>query len=228
MPVFWLGIICRYYLAEGGVATIFPDGEYVGLHAEPVPVVLRTCSCRGSCSPCSSSASTAACCAATSSTRSTRTTSAPRRRRACRRGGSCVKHVLRTSLIPIITLFGLDFAVGARRRRDPDRDRVRPARRRPVRGAVDQQLRPAADHGRDDVRRVLHHRSSASSSISSTRTSTRGSGRRNGRAPARGQRPLACTSRPRTASCTPSTASRSSSSAARCSGSSASPARARA
>ena len=27
-----------------------------------------------------------------------------------RRGGSCVKHVLRTSLIPIVTLFGLDFA----------------------------------------------------------------------------------------------------------------------
>src|SRR5205823_6839460 len=29
MPVFWLGIITRYYFAEGGVATIFPDGEYV-------------------------------------------------------------------------------------------------------------------------------------------------------------------------------------------------------
>ena len=35
MPVFWLGIICRYYLAEGGIATIFPDGEYVGLTQNP-------------------------------------------------------------------------------------------------------------------------------------------------------------------------------------------------
>src|SRR5947208_1340025 len=31
MPVFWLGIVTRYYFAEGGVATIFPDGEYVGI-----------------------------------------------------------------------------------------------------------------------------------------------------------------------------------------------------
>src|SRR5919201_3161389 len=31
MPVFWLGIITRYYLAEGGWITIFPDGEYAGI-----------------------------------------------------------------------------------------------------------------------------------------------------------------------------------------------------
>src|SRR5665213_186921 len=31
MPVFWPGIISRYYLAEGGLTTFFPDGEYVGL-----------------------------------------------------------------------------------------------------------------------------------------------------------------------------------------------------
>jgi len=36
MPVFWLGIIARYYLAEGGIATIFPDGGYVPLTEDPV------------------------------------------------------------------------------------------------------------------------------------------------------------------------------------------------
>ncbi len=35
MPVFWLGIVARYYLAEGGLMTFFPDGEYVAVHAEP-------------------------------------------------------------------------------------------------------------------------------------------------------------------------------------------------
>src|SRR5205823_10686115 len=35
MPVFWLGIVTRYYFAEGGVATIFPDGEYVGITSNP-------------------------------------------------------------------------------------------------------------------------------------------------------------------------------------------------
>ncbi len=34
-----------------------------------------------------------------------------------------VRHVLRNSLIPIISLWGLDMAPGDRRRRDPDRDR---------------------------------------------------------------------------------------------------------
>src|SRR5690242_16509023 len=36
MPVFWLGIVCRYYLAEGGWTTIFPDGEYTGITASPL------------------------------------------------------------------------------------------------------------------------------------------------------------------------------------------------
>ena len=35
MPVFWLGIIVRYYLAEGGLVTFFPDGEYVPLTTSP-------------------------------------------------------------------------------------------------------------------------------------------------------------------------------------------------
>src|SRR5205085_3761912 len=45
---------------------------------------------------------------------------------------------------------------GSRRRRDPHRDRVRPARRRPVRRAVGREPRPAADHRRDALRSVLH------------------------------------------------------------------------
>src|SRR5690242_14203708 len=36
MPVFWLGIITRYYLAEGGVTTFFPDGEYTALTSNPL------------------------------------------------------------------------------------------------------------------------------------------------------------------------------------------------
>jgi peptide/nickel transport system permease protein len=109
MPVFWLGIICRYYLAEGGIATIFPDGEYVGLLENPfqwfwhlflpwfVLAVLfigfygRVL--RGNILD-------------TINEDYVRTAKAkglsPRR--------ILRKHVLRTSLIPIITLFGLDFA----------------------------------------------------------------------------------------------------------------------
>ena len=36
MPVFWLGLIARYYLAEGGITTFFPDGGYVPLTQDPV------------------------------------------------------------------------------------------------------------------------------------------------------------------------------------------------
>src|SRR4051794_7770228 len=36
MPVFWLGIVARYYLAEGGLSTFFPDGEYVGITSNPL------------------------------------------------------------------------------------------------------------------------------------------------------------------------------------------------
>jgi peptide/nickel transport system permease protein len=109
MPVFWLGIICRYYLAEGGVATIFPDGEYVGLSQNPFQwfwhlflpwIVLAVLFIgfygrvlRGNILD-------------TINEDYVRTAKAkglsPRR--------ILRKHVLRTSLIPIITLFGLDFA----------------------------------------------------------------------------------------------------------------------
>jgi peptide/nickel transport system permease protein len=109
MPVFWLGIICRYYLAEGGWITIFPDGEYVSLTQNPLQwfwhlllpwIVLAVLFIgfygrvlRGNILD-------------TINEDFVRTAKAkglaPRR--------ILVKHVLRTSLIPIVTLFGLDFA----------------------------------------------------------------------------------------------------------------------
>ena len=109
MPVVWLGIIARYYLAEGGITTIFPDGEYVGITANPLQwfwhlllpwFVLAVLFIgfygrvlRGNILDAINEDYV-------------RTAKAkglsPRR--------IMVKHVLRTSLIPIITLFGLDFA----------------------------------------------------------------------------------------------------------------------
>jgi peptide/nickel transport system permease protein len=109
MPVVWLGIITRYYLAEGGVTTIFPDGEYVGILSNPLQwfwhlllpwLVLAVLFIgfygrvlRGNILDAINEDYV-------------RTAKAkglsPRR--------IMVKHVLRTSLIPIVTLFGLDFA----------------------------------------------------------------------------------------------------------------------
>jgi peptide/nickel transport system permease protein len=109
MPVFWLGIVARYYLAEGGIATIFPDGEYASLTGNPLSwlshlilpwLVLAVLYIgfygrvlRGNVLD-------------TINEDYVRTAKAkgltPRR--------ILVKHVLRTSLIPIVTLFGLDFA----------------------------------------------------------------------------------------------------------------------
>ena len=109
MPVFWLGIIARYYFAEGGIVTWFPDGEYAGITNNPLSwfshlilpwLVLAVLYIgfygrvlRGNVLD-------------TINEDFVRTAKAkglsPRR--------IMVKHVLRTSLIPIVTLFGLDFA----------------------------------------------------------------------------------------------------------------------
>jgi len=109
LPVFWLGIIARYYLAEGGATTFFPDGEYVPISNSPFQwfwhlvlpwAVLAVLFVgfygrvlRGNILD-------------TINEDFVRTAKAkglaPRR--------ILVKHVLRTSLIPIVTLFGLDFA----------------------------------------------------------------------------------------------------------------------
>jgi peptide/nickel transport system permease protein len=109
MPVFWLGIIARYYLAEGGVVTFFPDGEYVGLTQNPFQwffhlllpwVVLAVLFIgfygrvlRGN---------------ILDAINEDYVRTAKAKGLAPRR--ILVKHVLRTSLIPIVTLFGLDFA----------------------------------------------------------------------------------------------------------------------
>jgi peptide/nickel transport system permease protein len=107
MPVFWLGIVCRYYLAEN--ASYFPDGEYVALSTNPLQWVYHLILpwlvlavlfigfygrvLRGNILD---------------------TINEDYVRTAKAKGLSSrrilVKHVLRTSLIPIITLFGLDFA----------------------------------------------------------------------------------------------------------------------
>jgi peptide/nickel transport system permease protein len=109
LPVFWLGIVARYYLAEGGLTTLFPDGEYVPFTNNPAQwlwhlvlpwVVLAVLFIgfygrvlRGNILD-------------TINEDFVRTAKAKglAPRRILRR------HVLRLSLIPIITLFGLDFA----------------------------------------------------------------------------------------------------------------------
>jgi peptide/nickel transport system permease protein len=109
MPVFWLGIVTRYYLAEGGLATIFPDGEYIPFTQDPFQwfwhlvlpwIVLAVLFIgfygrvlRGNILD-------------TINEDYVRTAKAKglAPRRILRR------HVLRTSLIPVVTLFGLDFA----------------------------------------------------------------------------------------------------------------------
>jgi peptide/nickel transport system permease protein len=107
MPVFWLGIVSRYYLAEN--ASFFPDGEYVALSTNPLQwfyhlilpwLVLAVLFIgfygrvlRGNILD-------------TIHEDYVRTAKAKGLpwNRILRR------HVLRTSLIPVVTLFGLDFA----------------------------------------------------------------------------------------------------------------------
>jgi peptide/nickel transport system permease protein len=107
MPVFWLGIIARYYLAEKN--TWFPDGEYVPLTTNPaqwfyhliLPWVVLAVLFIGFYGRVMRSNILD-----TINEDYVRTARAkgidPRR--------VMVKHVLRNSLIPIVTLFGLDFA----------------------------------------------------------------------------------------------------------------------
>jgi peptide/nickel transport system permease protein len=109
MPVFWLGIITRYYLAEGGLFTFFPDGGYVPLTQDPVGwlshlilpwTVLAVLYIgfygrvlRGNILD-------------TINEDFVRTA----RAKGLSRRTVLRKHVLRNSLIPVVTLFGLDFA----------------------------------------------------------------------------------------------------------------------
>jgi peptide/nickel transport system permease protein len=107
MPVFWLGIIARYFLAEKN--QIFPDGDYVSLLSNPADwfwhlllpwTVLAVLFIgfygrvlRGNILDTINE----------DYVRTARAKGLSRRR-------VMVKHVLRNSLIPVVTLFGLDFA----------------------------------------------------------------------------------------------------------------------
>jgi peptide/nickel transport system permease protein len=109
MPVFWLGLIARYLFAESHPFSFFPDGEYVPLTANPwqwfvhliMPwTVLAVLSIgfygrvlRSNILDTINE----------DYVRTARAKGLPPRR-------VLVKHVLRNSLIPIVTLFGLDFA----------------------------------------------------------------------------------------------------------------------
>jgi len=109
MPVFWLGIITRYYFAEVGVMSFFPDGEYAALTSNPLKwfshlilpwLVLAVLFIgfygrvlRGNVLDTINE----------DYIRTARAKGLTARR-------VLVKHVLRNSLIPIVTLFGLDFA----------------------------------------------------------------------------------------------------------------------
>jgi peptide/nickel transport system permease protein len=109
MPVFWLGIIVRYYLAEGGVTTFFPDGEYVSLTSNPaqwlwhllLPWTVLAVLFIGFYGR-----------VLRSNILDTINEDYVRTARAKGLDPKHVmmKHVLRNSLIPIVTLFGLDFA----------------------------------------------------------------------------------------------------------------------
>jgi peptide/nickel transport system permease protein len=107
MPVFWLGLVTRYLLAEKN--SFFPDGEYVPLTQNPLEwayhLILPWCVLavlfigfygrvlRGNILDTINE----------DYVRTAKAKGLPPRR-------VMRKHVLRLSLIPIITLFGLDFA----------------------------------------------------------------------------------------------------------------------
>jgi peptide/nickel transport system permease protein len=109
MPVFWLGLVCRYYLAEGGIATIFPDGEYFPITQNPLQWIYHLILpwlvlavlfigfygrvLRGNILDTIHE----------DYVRTAKAKGLPSRK-------ILTRHVLRTSLIPIVTLFGLDFA----------------------------------------------------------------------------------------------------------------------
>src|SRR5712691_3065652 len=107
MPVFWLGLLVRYFLAEKN--TLLPDGEYVSLTQSPLQwfwhlllpwFVLAVLFIgfygrvlRGNILD-------------TINEDYVRTA----RAKGINQRTVLIKHVLRNSLIPIVTLFGLDFA----------------------------------------------------------------------------------------------------------------------
>jgi peptide/nickel transport system permease protein len=109
MPVFWLGLISRYLFAEGHPFSFMPDGEYVPLTSNPwqwfthllmpwwvLAVLFIGFYGRVLRSNILDTINE-------DYVRTAKAKGLPPRR-------VMVKHVLRNSLIPIVTLFGLDFA----------------------------------------------------------------------------------------------------------------------
>jgi peptide/nickel transport system permease protein len=109
MPVFWLGLIVRYLFAQGHPFAFLPDGEYVGLTVNPwqwfvhliMPWLVLAVLFIGFYGRVlrSNILDTIN----EDYVRTAKAKGLPPRR-------VLVKHVLRNSLIPIVTLFGLDFA----------------------------------------------------------------------------------------------------------------------
>ena len=109
MPVFWLGLIARYFFAQGHPFAFLPDGEYVPLTSNPwqwfvhllmpwwvLAVLFIGFYGRVLRSNILDTINE-------DYVRTARAKGLPANR-------VLVKHVLRNSLIPIVTLFGLDFA----------------------------------------------------------------------------------------------------------------------
>ena len=154
MPVFWIGALMNHYL--GFKLGLFPNGGYVPLTENPaewfyhmiLPWTALAILFIGVYSR-----------VLRSNVIETMNEDFVRTARA--KGLSerqvLLRHVLRNSMIPIVTLWGLDFGARDRRRRDPHRGGLRPPGRRPVRGGRDRPARPAAADRGDDVRR-LHDR----------------------------------------------------------------------
>ncbi len=226
MPVFWVGALLSYYL--GFKAGIFPSGGYTKLTSNPIqwayhlilPWTALSILFIGVYSR-----------VVRSSTLDTINEDFVRTARA--KGLSqrrvLLKHVLRNSLIPVISLWGLDFAAIIGGGAIVTEYGVQPRRRRPVRGRLDQLARRAAGDGDHDVHRVLRrpvqhdrgHRVRLARPEDPARVSSHmarppsGSGNPEPRPPGQSRCSTseiwASRSRPRTASSAPSTASRSSS-----------------
>ena len=153
MPVFWIGALMNHYL--GFKAGLFPNGGYVPFTEDPVdwvyhlilPWTALAILFIGFYSR-----------VLRSNVLDTMNEDYVRTARA--KGLSerrvLVHHVLRNSMIPIVTLWGLDFGAVHRRRRDPHRDGVRPPGRGPVRRRLDRPARRAAGARGHAVRGLLH------------------------------------------------------------------------
>ena len=155
MPVFWLGLIVRYLFAQNHPFALLPDGEYVALTTNPwqwfvhllLPWLVLAVLFIGFYGRVlrSNILDTIN----EDYVRTAKAKGLPPQR-------VLVKHVLRNSLIPIVTLFGLDFAavIGGSAILTETVFDLKGVGQYAAR--VDAEPRPAADHGRDDLRHLLH------------------------------------------------------------------------